>query len=160
MLQQTKPLSDELKLEFWIVGALHHICSWKIITKPQFVLIFKLPLFIAGFSLLHIQQPNKQTNKQKNHVEKIKVTPPYLTFNSIDQNPSFFWFSLLKFVPVAAPKGIDAPTSKKLQHSPTTFSCTKIRVLNIGGTPPCLPLKSTDKKAQLLFDFQAFDYAW
>ena len=92
-------------------------------------------------------------------MEKIKVTPPYLTFNSIDQNSSFFWFSLLKFVPVAAPKRIDAPTSKKLQHSPTTFSCTKIRVLNIGGTPPCLPLESTDKKAQHFFDFQTFDYA-
>ena len=42
------------------------------------------------------------------------------------------------------------------QHSPIPFRCAKIRVLNIGGTPPYLPLKSTNKKAQYFLSLRVF----
>ena len=47
---------------------------------------------------------------------------------------------------------------KMLQHSPISFRSTKITVLNIGNTPPCLVLKSTSENHNffLLQTFQFF----
>ena len=38
-----------------------------------------------------------------------------------------------------------------LQHSPISFRSTKITVLNIGNTPPCLVLKSNSEKRNVFF---------
>ena len=38
-----------------------------------------------------------------------------------------------------------------LQQSPTSFRCTKSRVLNFGSIPPYLPLKSPNKTIFFLF---------
>ena len=45
-----------------------------------------------------------------------------------------------------------------LQHSLTTFRWTKIIVLNIGGTPPYLVLKSSHKKAQNFLTLKSSDF--
>ena len=49
---------------------------------------------------------------QKNYVEKIKGSPPYLTCNSIEKISNFF-ISMLKFVAIAVFNKADRPTSKK-----------------------------------------------
>ena len=62
------------------------------------------------------------------------------------------WLSLLTFLAVAAPVKADAPTYKKymFQQISICFSWTKIRVLNVGGTPPYLFLRCTNEKHELL----------
>ena len=46
----------------------------------------------------------------------------------------------------------------KLQFSAIPFGCNKIKVLNIGVTPPYLVLKSTDRTAQMFPIFKLWTF--
>ena len=66
-----------------------------------------------------------------------------------------FLFYMFKFVVVAAPNRADAPTSQiyvTVQCNP--FRHTKVKVLNLGVTPPYFVLKSTNRTAQFFLFFK------
>ena len=89
-------------------------------------------------------------------MEKITGTPSYLSLNDKYENLLFSWFSFLKFVIVAAPDTrIHQLLRNMLQQSPIYFKYTKVRVLNFGGTPPYLLLKSTNENHKF-FPFSNF----
>ena len=48
----TQSLSDVLKSEFWILGALHHVCSRKVLMKTIIYSTSSLLNFLVGFSSL------------------------------------------------------------------------------------------------------------
>ena len=53
-------------------------------------------------------------------------------------------------------RGIDRLPKDMLQQIPIYFKYTKIRVLNLEGTPPYFLLKGTNKKPQIFPTFKLF----
>ena len=105
----------------------------------------------------------KSAKETKNIYVKIRTTPPYFYYiiNTKFLKIFFFFFSLffrslLRWKLLI--KRMYWLSRNMLQHRPISFRCTKVAVLNIGGTLSYLSLKSTNKKRQFfrLPDFWIF----
>ena len=113
-------LSDPLELQLWILGTLHHNWSWKLLVKTKNLFPFKPFKFL--FWLFNTNMKLQQLTISLNLFQwlsellknvKIKRTPPYLPYIRNTEIFLFSWFSLFKFVTVAAPDKGDATTFKK-----------------------------------------------
>ena len=92
--------------------------------NPQIFRLLNFRFFLLTFHCIYEASTAKiyselTKNYKNKQVEKIKSTPPYVTYNSIDQNLSF------KFVAVASPKWVAypkrAPTRKKYVTAQPNF---------------------------------------
>ena len=104
----------------------------------------------------------KAQKKQKIYTSKLEPLHRICIRWAIQKSSKFFFFfslffrSLLRWKLLI--KRVYWLSRNMLQHRPISFRCTKVAVLNIGGTLSYLSLKSTNKKKQFfrLPDFWIF----
>ena len=142
---------------------LHHSCPWKVLIKPQTFLIFKLPIFLADFHCICEASTVKlysecfqgyHKNMKRNMWKKLK-TLYRIYLKTFLAKISFFPFPCSKLWRQELLKEWVHRLSRNMsQNNPTPFICTKIRVLNIWGTPIYLPLKCTNRKVHHFLTFK------
>ena len=98
---RVQSLSDALKLGFWILEALHHICSRKLLMKTTNFFDLRLSDFLSRlFNVnMKLQQQKRMLNAfqglsklQKKTSGKNKRCSTVLTCSRIDRNLLFFYF--------------------------------------------------------------------